>query len=259
LEKYVKTHAAANDTSEAAKRRLLSVRGEPLFFANWERALFIHYEADPHHLQQCVPYELDLYHGRAFVSMVAFRMRRMRPRFGGRIAERLFQPVTDSRFLNARTYVRHGSESGIYFMSEWLSNRLSVLLGLWSFGLPYRSGHLDYKHEHEINRLGGAVAAREGKLTYRASWAENKFDISERNSLTEFLLERYTAFTQHRWRKRFFRIWHEPWRQVSLDIDITANDLIRSTGAWWEAASCVGGNYSPGVSVWMGWPHRIEI
>jgi uncharacterized protein YqjF (DUF2071 family) len=254
----VKTYVAANNTSEVAKRRLLSIRGEPLFFADWKSALFIHYEADPQKLQECVPYEIDLYHGRAFVSVVAFRMHRMRPRFGGRFTKLLFQPVTDSHFLNVRTYVRQSGESGIYFMSEWLSNRLSVLLGPWTFGLPYRSGRLDYKHEHEINRLSGAVAASEGRLTYRASW-KNEFEISERDSLTEFLLERYTAFTEHRRRKRFFRIWHEPWHQVPLDIDVPIDDLIGSTGDWWRSARCAGGNYSPGVKVWMGWPHRIYL
>ena len=96
-------------------------------------------------------------------------------------------------------------------------------------------------------------------LTYRAALDENRFEICTGGSLTEFLLERYTAFTEHNRRKRFFRIWHEPWRQVSLDIDVTLDDLIGSTGAWWQSAHCLGGHYSPGVNVWMGWPHRIRL
>ena len=32
------------DLSEAARRRLLSLRGEPLFLADWLRPVFIHYE-----------------------------------------------------------------------------------------------------------------------------------------------------------------------------------------------------------------------
>ncbi len=255
----MKTYPADYDISEVAKRRLLSVRGEPLFFADWERAVFIHYEADPLKLQQCVPYEVDLYDGRAFVSVVAFRMSRMRPRVGDRSAEWLFKPITDSRFLNVRTYVRHGGESGIYFISEWLSNPLSVLLGPWTFGLPYRAAHLDYHHDHETATLRGMVAAREGMLTYSAALDENRFEISTGGSLTEFLLERYTAFTEQNRRKRFFRIWHEPRRQASLDVDVTLDHLIGSTGAWWQSAHCLGGHYSPGVNVWMGWPHRIRL
>jgi len=64
---------AISGTSEIAKRHLLSIRGEPLFLANWENLIFIHYETDPQELQRCVPYDLDCYHGRAFVSLVALR------------------------------------------------------------------------------------------------------------------------------------------------------------------------------------------
>lgn len=250
---------AARKTSEVAKQRLLSRRGEPLFLANWDSTVFIHYETDPAKLQACVPYEIDLHHGRAYVSVVAFTMRRMRPRFAQAIGEYLFKPVTDSCFLNVRTYVRRDGEPGIYFMSEWLSNRLSVLLGPWSFGLPYRYGQLDYEFDRNRRELGGRVAAQEGALSYRASWADDNFEICQPGSLNDFLLERYTAYTKHRWRKRFFRIWHEPWLQVPLDIDVRHDALIESTGAWWKSARCIGGNYSPGVEVWMGWPHRVPL
>jgi uncharacterized protein len=255
----VKTLPTAYELREAARRRLLSIRGEPLFFANWERTVFIHYETEPGELQACVPFELDLYDGRAFVSVVAFEMRRMRPRLGGRTVERLFRPVTDSRFLNVRTYVRHDGEEGIYFMSEWLSNRISVLLGPWTFGLPYRSGNLDYQYNQENSELGGDISAREGRLTYHASFPETKFEICKSDSLSEFLLERYTAYTKHRPRKRFFRIWHEPWRQVSINLDVVSDSLLASTDHWSRHARLIGGNYSPGVSVWMGWPHRIHL
>src|SRR5205823_5278949 len=77
-------------------------------------------------------------------------------------------------------------------------------------------------------------------------------------SLDEFLLERYTAFTQFGKCRRFFRIWHEPWRQVPAEIQIATDHLIHSTGRWWEGARCIGANYSSGVNVWMGWPHAIE-
>ncbi len=63
-----------------ALERLRSVAGEPLFIADWERALMIHYEVDPCLLQHEVPFALDLKDGRAVISAVAFTMRGMRPR-----------------------------------------------------------------------------------------------------------------------------------------------------------------------------------
>ncbi|HEY6168615.1 MAG TPA: DUF2071 domain-containing protein, partial [Verrucomicrobiae bacterium] len=64
--------------SEAARARLLSRPGEPLFACEWGRVLMLHFETDPRALQRAVPFELDLRDGRAFVSLVAFTMRGMR-------------------------------------------------------------------------------------------------------------------------------------------------------------------------------------
>ena len=256
---------AISGTSEIARHRLLSIRGEPLFFANWENLIFIHYETDPQELQSGVPYDLDCYRGRAFVSLVAFTMYGMRPRFGGRIGEFLLRPIATHDFLNVRTYVRHKGEPGIYFMREWLSSRIAAWLGPWSFGLPYRFGRIDYQssrgcglageHEHERR---GKVEAGAGSFHFCATFEANDLGICTPGSLDEFLLERYTAFTQFRKCCRFFRIWHRPWQQVPAKIHISADDLIRSTGHRWRNARCIGANYSPGVNVWMGWPHAID-
>lgn len=241
--------------SDAARRRMLTVRGEPMFHARWDRAVFIHYAADPATLQRDIPFELDLRDGRAFVSVVAFTLSRMRPRMGGRFGEWIFKPIGTHEFLNIRTYVRHCGEPGIYFLAEWLNNRASVLLGPRSFGLPYRFGHIDYQHNEVLH---GAVEARDGQLDYIGKICANKFEPCDAGTLTEFLLERYTAFTQHGQRARFFRVWHAPWSQTTAEIEVMISTLIASTGGWWETAKFLGANYSPGVEVWMGRPHRIN-
>jgi hypothetical protein len=250
---------AANRTtlSEAARRRMLAVRSEPMFYARWDRAVFIHYEADPATLQRQIPFELDLRDGRAFVSLVAFTLLRMRPRIGGRLGEWLLQPIATHEFLNVRTYVRHAGEPGIYFLAEWLNNRASVLLGPRSFGLPYRFGQIAYDHARDGEALSGTVEGEEGQLVYHGEVCGNEFHSSEAGSLTEFLLERYTAFTEHQDRIRFFRVWHSPWPHALAEIEVTAGGLIASAGSWWETAQPIGANYSPGAEVWMGRPHRL--
>jgi uncharacterized protein len=233
---------------------MLVVAGEPLFFARWDRTVFIHYEAEPDLLQRQIPFELDLHNGRAFVSIVAFMMLRMRPRGGGRLGEWIFRPIGSHGFLNLRTYVRHSGEPGIFFLAEWLANPLSVWLGPRTFGLPYRHGKLNYEHSDPIR---GQVTAREGRLEYAAPAPAAIFTPCDSESRDEFLLERYTAFTIRGCRPALFRVWHEPWPQTSIEIDVSAGDLIASTGAWWPSARCVGANYSPGVEVWMGRPQSI--
>jgi uncharacterized protein YqjF (DUF2071 family) len=244
------------DETGAAKERLLSRRGEPLFYANWDNVLFIHYEAEPNKLQRCIPYPLHLYHGRAFVSLVAFTMRRMRPRLGGPLVALLFKPIATHHFLNVRTYVRYNGEAGIYFMREWLSNRMAAWLGPRSFGLPYQFGKMEYRNAF-MHGCRGSVEANDGSFRYCATLT-NELGSSAAGSLDEFLLERYTAFTQSGHRRQFFRIWHEPWQQVAAKVQIVTDDLIRATELWWRDAGCVGSNYSPGVNVWMGWPHKIH-
>src|SRR5262245_10231598 len=44
--------------SVAAKERMLSRRGEPLFLADWLDVLMVHYEVDRPQLQGVVPFEL---------------------------------------------------------------------------------------------------------------------------------------------------------------------------------------------------------
>lgn len=237
---------------------MLASAGEPLFFARWDRAVFLHYEADPSLLQRQVPFQLDLRNGSAFVSLVAFTLLRMRPRIGGRLAEWVFKPIGTHEFLNVRTYVRHCGEPGIYFLAEWLSNPLSVHLGPRTFGLPYRFGYLNYEHSPNGSVVHGMVEAREGRLVYEGKVEEPEFAPSETDSPAEFLLERYTAFTQQRKRARFFRVWHLPWKQAPAEINVTDDSIVRSTGAWSKTAELVSAHYSPGAEVWMGRPHRIN-
>ena len=243
--------------SEAARDRILADRGELLLYAHWDNAVFIHYEADPRLLQQCVPFALDLFEGRAFVSVVAFTLRRMRPRRGGKISELLFKPIANHDFFNVRAYVRDRGERAIFFMSEWLSNRLSVALGPSTFGLPYRYGRIDYQNRGDDDEVRGQVVAKEGRFSYHAPVAE-MLRTCEPGSLDEFLLERYTAFTAAGRRKQFFRVWHEPWAQTAIEIDVAQDQLLAATGNWWPSAQLFSANYSPGVNVWMGRPHRVD-
>ena len=253
------TTVESGSLSAAARRRMLRSPGEPLFYASWDHAVMIHYEADPDALQRDVPFELDLRDGRAFVSLVAFTLRRMRPRRGGRIGEWLLKPIATHEFLNVRTYVRANHEPGIFFLVEWLSNRLSVPLGPPVFGLPYRYGRIDYLHDRTTEGISGHVEAKGGSFSYRGSAASEELAPCEPESLTEFLMERYTAFTQPgRGRRKLFRVWHEPWPQTPLDIEVTDCDLLAVTGEWWKTAQSINANYSPGVEVWMGRPHRIS-
>ena len=113
----------------------------------------------------------------------------------------LLKPIATHEYLNVRTYVRHGAETGIYFLAEWLPNRLSVALGPRFFGLPYRLDRFDY-HELSCSNLRTNVADGfvsdgfgKGLLTFNVRLEPNSaMDHCDAGSLEEWLMERYAAF-----------------------------------------------------------------
>jgi uncharacterized protein YqjF (DUF2071 family) len=247
--------------SRTAKERMLSQSGEPLFLADWVDTLMLHLEVDPAALQQATPFPLDLFNGRAFVSLVFFTMRRMRPRLGGRIGEWLLRPIATHEFLNVRTYVECNGEPGIHFLAEWLPNAFSVRIGPPVFGLPYRLGRMEYKHSLGTERhISGQVMDRPTgtSLSYRGELSSpTDFVPCAGGSLDEWLMERYTAFTHRHGVSRFFRVWHPPWPQVPAHVELTDDSLLRSNWPWLAEATHIGANYSPGFrDVWIGRPNR---
>jgi uncharacterized protein len=252
----------SQNPSRAASNRLHSLSAEPLFIGNWMEVVMIHYEVDPGELQTLVPFELDLWNGRAFISLVAFRLTGMRPRWGGRVLAGLFRTED---FLNVRTYVVQSGEPGIFFLAEWLSGRLSVAFGPLLFGLPYRPGYLAYDHGRSARAetpggLRGRVVPSKGagQLLYRGTAIGTEYRECESRSLEEWLMERYTAFTGVGGRRRFFRVFHAPWKQVKAQIEVVDNSLLLANWRFFERGKLVGANFSPGLTdVSMGWPHWI--
>jgi len=247
----------------AARARMLGRPGDPLLTADWERTLMIHYEVDPAELAKCVPYPLDLRDGRAYVSLVAFTMRGMKPARGGRLGELLFRPIATHGFLNVRTYVVVDGEPGIFFLTEHLDNALSLRLGPPLFGLPYHLARIDYRHDWRRGEVSGRVTDPESgaTLSYRAlvDADDTAYAPAEDGSLTEWLMERYTAYTVRGKTRLLFRVWHPPWPEAPAVVKIREDSLLAENWPWFAGARLVGANFSPGVfDVWMGRPHKVS-
>lgn len=261
--------AASSETcspaSTIARARMVSSRGEPLLLADWDRAVFLHFEVDPALLQPHVTFPLDLRDGRAYVSLVAFTMRRMRFACAERLSEWLLRPIGTHPFLNVRTYVRYHNEPGIQFLAEWMTNRFSLHLGPLLFGLPYRRGCARYRHDFENGRAGGDITGSNGAaFGYRISCEGEAghpltFDTAGRDTMAEFLVERYTCFTAWRGLRRAFRVWHLPWHIAGASAEMPRTDLLESFGPWFGSARFIGAHISPGCrDVWMGRPHFLH-
>jgi uncharacterized protein YqjF (DUF2071 family) len=240
-------HTRINATGTTTPAVLIN---RPLFIADWLDVLFIHFELDPRVLQPSIPFELDVRDGRAYVSLVAFTQKRLRPAFGGRLAAVLTAPLAEHEFLNVRTYVRHRGEAGIYFIAEWIPNRLAAWVGPRTYGLPYRLGELVYANDEDAAQFTGVV--RDGRssaaLPYTATTCGSvQYRTSTAGSLAEFLLERYAAFTARRGVRRRFAVDHAPWEQTPVDVELRRSDLLCGAGAWTKEMRLVAAQASPGV------------
>lgn len=233
----------------------------PVFIADWLDVAFVHYRVDAATLQPRVPFELDLLDGDAYVSIVSFTQSRLRPTQGGRLAELLTSPLAHHEFLNLRTYVCHEGTPGIYFLAEWIPNRLAQLIGPRLYGLPYRLGHLRYtsKRRHVRSRARHLDFTISGD-GFLGKLSPPRADDEERgsNRLNAFLVERYSAFTYFEGISRRFDIAHERWPFHTCDASIARADLLTDTAPCLVDAAPTCAHYSAGVrDVLISRPIRV--
>lgn len=231
-----------------------SLPGEPFWLCEWREVVFVHFEVDPFVLQQSVPFTLDLFSGRALVSLLAFTLAGMRPRFGGGLTRALFKPFGTHHFLNVRTYVQHRGCNGIYFLTEWLdAPRLNRLGGPLLYGLPFRYGNLDYWNAGENRQVRGYIAEKTARLEYSGRIVNSAQTVAP-ESLQEFLVERYQAFTYRQGHAARFPVWHKPWKIAPLNVTLENDALLETSGNWFKAATLHSAHWSAGSGeTWMGW------
>lgn len=157
----------------------------------WRTLLFAHWEVPIEVLRPLLPPSLtvDTYEGRAYVGLVPFTMRDVRP------LRRLppFPGTGDFHETNVRTYVlRDGRDPGVWFFSLDAASRLAVWAARTFFHLPYHHARMDLRQDgdavsYRSERRGGAGL----RLRYRVGEA---LPPSEPGSLRFFLAERYYLY-----------------------------------------------------------------
>ncbi|MDQ3719591.1 MAG: DUF2071 domain-containing protein, partial [Actinomycetota bacterium] len=130
---------------------------------SWNDLLFAHWPLDVDVARRLVPAPLepDLFGGRAFVGVVAFRMQTVRFAWCPPV-------VGTSSFpeINVRTYVTHGGRPGILFLSLDVHNAVALEIGRRAFGLPYLRARVS------LRSAGGTVRFRSERFGPRpASFA----------------------------------------------------------------------------------------
>ncbi len=246
--------------ADVAKRRLLSVHGDPFVSVDWECVVFMHFAVPPDFLlrQFAGPFELELHEGRGIVTLVALTMRDFRPARLG--VAYLMRPLREQRFLNLRTYVRHHDEPGALFLWGWRSRPFGLPLP-GGFGLPFSFAASSYQHDSQSGTLRGRVTDERGSLTYHAPIdPELAPTACAPESVGAFALQRYTGYFNRSRKASVFRAWHPSWQQIPIEVTFTDISLVTSKFPWFSEARLVGANYAPGFKgVWLGEAHRLDV
>ena len=218
--------------------------GKAVGYQRWRSLAFLHWEVPTAALRQVVPaeLELDLYEGTAYVVVVPFAMRDIRPSWWPR---RLAFHFLET---NVRTYVVCQGQPGVYFFSLDANSRLAVLAARASFGLPYYHARMQMEQSGDVvdylsrRTSNGAVH----HLRYQVG---EPLGVSEPGSLEHFLLERYLLFVRRGGRVSVGQVHHSPYPVQRARVLGVQDELIAAAGLPAVRTPPRWAHYSAGVDV----------
>jgi len=213
-------------------------------FQSWLHLLFLHWAVEPEIVQRTLPQGLsvDTYEGRAWIGIVPFFMRRVRP---------VMLPFLSSNFLelNLRTYVKdHHGVPGVWFYSLDANDPLAVWTARLFFGLPYR--HAKMHAEQRPDELSYSCQRR-GSSTAQEYRFLPSDDLGEAKvgSLEFFLIERYRLFSIRGTRLLSGRVYHLPYNLRNVAVSRFDKQPFQLDGLPIPPASPDSALYSAGVDV----------
>ncbi len=202
----------------------------------WAHLLFLHWTWEPEAVQRTLPAGLtvDTWEGKAWVGLVPFFMRRVRP--AGLCA---VPGISDFLELNVRTYVHdERGRPGVWFYSLDCNQWLAVKIARTFFHLPYEhaemnatvdgvSGEVAYG-ARRINARGRELG-RESRFRYRAVGGSSEAAPGTREF---FLAERYTLFAHDAGRGQLWagQVAHMPYRLSVADVPEWDDTMMRLAG-----------------------------
>jgi uncharacterized protein YqjF (DUF2071 family) len=209
-------------------------------YQKWRSLLFLHWVLPPGQVRPLVPpgLELDLFGGDAYVGLVLFTMRGVRP--AG------LPPVpwlSNFHETNLRTYVHAGGrDPGVWFFSLEAANPLAVVLARSLFHLPYHHARMG------LDKVPGAGPPGDAfdDLTYRSRrlWPgpvpatssvacrvpRRAPSPSAVGTPDHFLIERYLLYATCRGRLLCGQVHHRPYPVQSAELLALDETLMDASG-----------------------------
>lgn len=205
--------------------------GRPVMYQQWRDLLFLHWEYSAAVIQATLPEGLfvDTFGGKAYLGVVPFFMRNIRPRFLPAMPG-----ISNFMEMNLRTYV-HDREGvpGVWFYSLDANQWLAVKIARRFFHLPYEhaemkssrmaAGRIRYESRRTGARANGAVC-----LFEYAPGAESPPPAPD--SLEFFLVERYRLYSRAPNGLRRGAVFHPPYPLCRADVTAWDENLLPLDG-----------------------------
>ncbi len=223
----------------------------PVMYQRWDELLFLHWSVDVSEVAQHLPpgLRVDSFDGKAWVGIVPFTMRGVRPRFLPAVAG-----LSNFPELNLRTYVVDDQgRPGVWFFSLDTPKRIPNWIARTFFHLNYRQARMhvnmnnftciyrsELRDRSKIHQTQEYVWRRRGK-SFHAEPSELEF----------FLVERYRLFAYSKAKKRLLtgRVHHEPYTLQFVELERYTKGLFDNNGLVMPSGEPISALASAGVNV----------
>ncbi|UKM65089.1 DUF2071 domain-containing protein [Flavobacteriaceae bacterium GSB9] len=207
------------------------------FYQEWNDVIFLHYQVDLTELKKFVPNELeiDLFEEKPWVSVVAFTMKKVRPK-----NLPAYPPISDFNEINIRTYVKSNNKTGVYFLSIEGGKSLSCKFAKGISELPYRYSKI--KRTDENYQSQNLVFNDKLNIEFKIG-----IELTDKTELDKWLTERHALFQDTNESINEFEIHHLEWPINEVDLQKLELNYQRFKKLINEKPSII--HYSKGVKV----------
>ncbi|MEZ6044911.1 MAG: DUF2071 domain-containing protein [Planctomycetaceae bacterium] len=229
---------------------------KPAGYQSWRDLFFLHWSVPIDLIRKVIPepLELDLYDGHAWLGIVPFKMRQVRP---------AWSPVIPfvSNFLetNVRTYVHYQGEPGVWFFSLDANATLATLVARYRWNLNYCRSQMslnqqDDKFHWQGKRLWPNPERTQVRyeIQTQLNYVSADCQVAQSGTFEYFLAERYLLFTETK-RGDLLRgqVHHQPYPLCRVKSAHYEGSLEEQLNLPQLAATPDHTLFSPGVDVEM--------
>ncbi|MEC3906879.1 DUF2071 domain-containing protein [Tamlana sp. 2201CG12-4] len=189
----------------------------------WKDLIMLTFEVDKSILKPYLPKdtEIDLYKGKALLSMVAFTFSKVNFFNFAIPFHQLFGQI------NFRFYAKskiNGSK-GVVFIKEFAPKPLIAFIANKFYNEPYFFKPIIFKKKVTQNRIDLKYQYKNASVEVSSSLQTTK---PSQNTLEHFIVDRYIAFVKSKKHQTFrYNIYHKPWKIHQLKKTYLNKELLK--------------------------------